>query len=102
MGRLYDKARWSRVRRQQLRAHPWCAMCWQKGLVVPATVVDHVEPHRGDVNKFWLNPLQSLCKPCHDGRKQSLEKKGYIDEIGSDGWPIDASHPAYRWDEEGD
>jgi 5-methylcytosine-specific restriction enzyme A len=29
---------------------------------MPATICDHVEPHRGDVNKFWLGPFMSLCK----------------------------------------
>jgi hypothetical protein len=24
---------------------------------MPATICDHVEPHHGDVNKFWLGPF---------------------------------------------
>jgi len=93
MGKLHSTARWQRVRRQQLREHPWCAMCACHGVVEPATIADHVEPHHGDVNKFWLGELQSLCKPCHDGAKQSFESKGYRDEIGADGWPVDPKHP---------
>jgi 5-methylcytosine-specific restriction enzyme A len=27
---------------------------------MPATICDHVEPHRGDVNTFWLGPFMSL------------------------------------------
>ena len=42
----------------------------------PATICDHVEPHRGDINKFWLGKLQSLCKPCHDGAKREIELNG--------------------------
>jgi hypothetical protein len=35
----------------------------ERAIVTPATICDHVEPHHGDVNKFWLGPFQSLCKP---------------------------------------
>jgi 5-methylcytosine-specific restriction protein A len=69
--------------------------CLERGVVTPATICDHVEPHRGDVNKFWLGPFQSLCKPCHDGDKQRLEVRGYRTDIGPDGWPIDKRHPVY-------
>jgi 5-methylcytosine-specific restriction protein A len=46
------------------------------GLVVLATVVDHVIPHRGDVELFWKpGNHQALCKACHD-RKTVLEDGG--------------------------
>jgi hypothetical protein len=41
--------------------------------MAPATVCDHVTPHRGDVAKFWSGPFQSLCQPCHDREKQRAE-----------------------------
>ena len=57
--------------------------------MVAATVADHVEPHRGDHDKFWHGRLQSLCKPCHDRDKQREENGGRaIVAIGCDGWPI--------------
>src|SRR5262249_10141293 len=62
----YSTARWARIRRHQLREHPFCAFCLERGIVTPAEICDHVEAHRGDVNKFWLGPFQSLCKRCHD------------------------------------
>jgi 5-methylcytosine-specific restriction protein A len=38
-------------------------------------VADHCEPHRGDERLFWLLAnLQTLCKPCHDSRKQRAER----------------------------
>jgi len=41
--------------------------------VAPATVVDHIEPHKGDEELFYdINNLQSLCKSCHD-RKTAKE-----------------------------
>ena len=86
---FYSTARWARLRRHQLLTHPLCAFCAERGLVVPATICDHVEPHHGDINKFWLGRLQSLCKPCHDGTKKLIEQRGYRPDIGLDGWPLD-------------
>jgi 5-methylcytosine-specific restriction endonuclease McrA len=94
---LYSSAHWQRLRKHQLREHPLCKFCLAgRGEVVPATIVDHVEPHHGDPNKFFLGELQSLCKPCHDSRKRLMEINGYAPDIGQDGWPIDPLHPANR------
>lgn len=71
-------------------------MCERAGRRGFATVVDHVEPHKGDVRKFWFGKLQSLCKPCHDRDKRLIELRGYSPVIGQDGWPIDPNHPANR------
>ena len=62
---------------------------------VAANTCDHVEPHRGDVNKFWLGPFQSLCKECHDSAKRFIEQRGYRPDVGPDGWPLDPNHPCY-------
>ena len=45
--------RWRRARAAFLARHPLCAACRAQGRVVPATVVDHVVPHRGDQRLFW-------------------------------------------------
>jgi len=68
----------------------------QCGLVTAAEICDHVEPHHGDVNKFWLGPFQSLCKRCHDSTKRFVEMRGFRPDIGIDGRPIDSRHPVYR------
>jgi hypothetical protein len=60
------------------------------------TICDHVEPHPGDVNRFWLGPFQSLCKECHDSTKRFVELHGFRPDIGLDGWPLDLRHPCYR------
>jgi hypothetical protein len=59
----------------------------------PARVADHVESQRGDFNKFTLGELQSLCKPCHDGRKARIERIGFQPDVDVQGWPIDPAHP---------
>jgi hypothetical protein len=92
----YSSGRWARIRKQQLLAHPLCHFCLERGIVTPATIRDHVEPHHGDVNKFWLGPFQSLCKRCHDSAKRFVESRGYRPDVRLDGWPLDPNHPVYR------
>ena len=50
-------------------------------MVVAASVCDHIVPHKGNKELFFAGPFQSLCKKCHDGTKQRLEKSG---EFGCD------------------
>jgi 5-methylcytosine-specific restriction endonuclease McrA len=87
---LYTQVGWLKRRKYQLQMQPCCELCAKRGLVRPAEVVDHIEPHRGDVNKFRLGALQSLCKQCHDSEKSYFEHRGeYRKAIGIDGWPIE-------------
>ena len=63
---IYDR-RWRRVSKAFLRAHPLCVACEAEGKLTPATVVDHIVPHRGDRKLFWdESNWQGLCKRCHD------------------------------------
>lgn len=84
---FYTGAYWNRRRRLQLLEHPLCVFCAEQGQVVRATVVDHVKPHRGDWNLFVLGPLQSLCAPCHNSTKKTLEQEK--PGADADGWPLD-------------
>lgn len=97
MGRhahLYNTARWRERRDAQLRQEPLCAMCSRAGRVEPATVADHVVPHRGDRDLFWQGKLQSLCKTHHDSTKAQDEYRGYSCAVDSDGLPVDDRHPS--------
>ena len=93
--RLYDDPRWRKRRKGYLQRNPLCALCLEMDRLTPATIVDHVEPHRGDPVKFWdERNWQSACKPCHDGAKQQLEKSGGLRGSSTDGVPLD---PAHHW-----
>ena len=92
----YGLERWRKRSRYQLRVRPLCAICLQRGEVTPATHADHVEPHKGDWNRFLLGDLQSLCARCHSGPKRMVELRGYDTRIGLDGYPVDPNHPVYR------
>jgi hypothetical protein len=50
----YSTARWGRIRKYQLLEYPLCKYCLERAIVTPATICDHVEPHRGNINRFWL------------------------------------------------
>jgi 5-methylcytosine-specific restriction protein A len=85
--------KWQQAREGYLRKHPLCAECERRGLVVAATVVDHIIPHRGDMVLFWdTNNWQSLCKTCHDSHKQRLEKTGKVAGCDATGLPLDPTH----------
>lgn len=81
--RWYKTARWQRLRLRQLWDQPLCVFCKRV-----ASVCDHVDPHKGDEDKFWGGPFQSLCKRCHDSDKQRMERGSKPrPTIGVDGWP---------------
>lgn len=68
----YDKALWKKIRFNQLKKEPFCKYCLQKGLMVKATEVDHINPHKGDWNMFVdTTNLQSLCKQCHSAKTRA-------------------------------
>jgi 5-methylcytosine-specific restriction protein A len=111
--RWYTSAPWRKRSKLQLQVEPLCRFCAERGAATPATVADHVTPHRGDYRLFWFGVLQSLCAPCHNGRKARMEGRGNQVEqwmkdrqrakldynprlVGDDGWPLDPKHPANR------
>ena len=74
--RRYGSA-WRKLRAQFLSGHPLCEECRRDGRLTPATVVDHIIPHKGNRDLFWDEKnWQALCKPCHD-RKTAKEDGGF-------------------------
>ncbi len=72
--RGYDAA-WRRESKRYLLEHPLCVRCLSDGHAVPATVVDHVTPHRGDKKLFWdKDNWQALCKRCHDKKTMTEDR----------------------------
>ena len=65
---------WQKARAEYLRIHPDCAMCG-----APATVVDHIIPHRGNKALFWDRyNWQALCATCHSRAKQKFESRSLL------------------------
>ncbi|MEM1287129.1 MAG: HNH endonuclease signature motif containing protein [Pseudomonadota bacterium] len=68
--RGYDR-RWERERAAYLKVHTRCVRC-----SAPATVVDHVIPHKGDKRLLWdRSNWQALCASCHSSHKQRAERR---------------------------
>lgn len=93
---LYNTRAWKRRRKDQLTAEPFCRLCGQAGHRTPATVADHIDPHRGDEDKFLNGDLQSLCGGCHSSVKQAEERTGMIRGADAAGMPADPQHPWNR------
>lgn len=71
---MYRTAAWRSLRKLQLEEYP---VCKSPGCAHPASVVDHVIPHRGRNDLFFDQAnLQSLCKRCHD-RKTARSDGGF-------------------------
>jgi 5-methylcytosine-specific restriction protein A len=71
--------RWQKAREVYLQRHPFCECpdCRAQGRLLPATVVDHRIPHRGDMALFWdVSNWQAMSKRCHD-RKTARETGGF-------------------------
>lgn len=65
---------WSKYSLRFRQENPLCAECLKQDRVTAATCVDHIVPHKGDMELFW-NPgnHQSLCEKCHN-TKSAKEK----------------------------
>lgn len=91
------------LRDKQLLIEPHCRFCWaERGVKVPATVLDHVVPFRNAANemdyKLWGDPKnhRSLCKPCHDARGARRDRAEKPAGAATDGRPMDPAHPWNR------
>lgn len=68
-------AKWRTARIRYLKSHPLCVRCTEKNRLTPATVVDYINPHRGDPVLFWnQRNWQTLCKPCHDKKTMTEDR----------------------------
>lgn len=109
----YATTAWRKGRLAHLKREPLCRMCAALGIVNDGSltsagepqpnprrrfrVVDHIVPHRGD-RALFADPSnwQTLCPDHHDRTKQQEEVRGYTNQRGLDGWPIDPLHPSNR------
>ena|ERR1700680_2868689 len=65
---------WDKAAATFKRHNPLCLGCRALGKSVPTELVDHVEPHKGDVTKFWnVFNWQPSCRWHHDVIKPRLE-----------------------------
>lgn len=94
IAKLYSKQAWRRRRDHQLNTEPRCVVCLRLGVLVKATVADHIEPAT-DEHSFWHGALQSLCSMHHQAKRQAESNgKQWRPHMGCgpDGMPRDPEH----------
>ena len=70
---------------------PLCRLCLEAGdRVKPATVADHIKPHRGNFTGFRLGQLRSLCADCPNRLDANNAPRAPVREAGR---PSDPKHP---------
>src|SRR5215217_1610200 len=89
--RFYKTARWLKGRAWFLRENPLSVFCEEEGIATPATILDHIIPHKGNEKLFYdQENWQGLCQPHHDSFKQMLEKNAWRKQIDPiTGWPVE-------------
>lgn len=76
---------WDRASLAFKHDNPLCLGCRAVGVLRATEVVDHVEPHRGDLVLFWQRDMwQPACAWHHDVVKARLEVLFDKGEIGVD------------------
>lgn len=69
--------KWQQASKRYLATHPLCVECERQNIIEQATEVDHITPHRGDMQLFWdPENWQGLCHLCHS-RKTAREDAGF-------------------------
>lgn len=70
--KIYNSARWQRLRRAKLIDSPLCEKCAEKGRVTPAEDIHHIvsfmstdDPYERKFLAYDYDNLMSLCKKCH-------------------------------------
>ena len=87
-------SKWRTARKAFLAAHPLCERCERSDRAVPATVVNHRVPHRGDQVLFWdRSNWEPTCKWHHDSEIQREERSGIVKGTDAKGRPVDPDHP---------
>lgn len=71
--KLYDTARWKKLRTIQLRRSPLCEMCLQRGVIKQGAHVDHIKSSAAGGAFFDINNLQTLCHSCHSRKTVMLD-----------------------------
>lgn len=73
---------WSLLSKKFLRFYPLCALCYNKGILTPSTISDHIKPLDDNSTQdevLNMDNLAPLCHTCHDWKTRS------IDGIGGNG-----------------
>lgn len=79
-------------RRRRLEAEPLCRDCCERGLVVEATVPDHIIPLSQNGPDTDDN-IRCLCEACHTIRTREQFGFRQVHPVTAQGRPTDPRHP---------
>jgi len=61
--------KWRKESKAYLKANPLCVECQAQGRITLGTDVDHIKPHKGDMDLFWRRSnWQTLCSVHHKAK----------------------------------
>lgn len=70
--KIYNTAKWQKLRNSYLMFHPLCEMCLKDGKTVAAEEIHHIKPISTGKDELEMkdlayngNNLIALCKDCH-------------------------------------
>lgn len=69
--KIYQSAKWKKLREAKLMADPLCEQCLANGIIKPAIDIHHIDSFMNYTGNKRLQlaydyrNLQSLCKECH-------------------------------------
>ena len=66
--RIYNGRKWRNFRDVRLQEEPLCRFCTEKGLVVEATVLDHIVRIVDGGAVYTRANTQPLCTKCHNSK----------------------------------
>lgn len=100
MSRIYDTARWKRLRARHLAMFPLCQPCAAAGRTTAGRHVDHKHAISDGGDPFPAHDgLESMCPPCHSAKTARGAEHGAVRSTkprkgcDANGNPIDAAHP---------
>lgn len=69
-----NSARYRNTRKLFLQGR-LCVYCKERdGVLTPAVVLDHIQPHKGDACSFWdQSNWQGLCESCHNSKTATYD-----------------------------
>ena len=82
IAKIYNSAKWQKLRNAYLMEHPLCERCLEKGIIKEAAEIHHKKPiSTGNSNSemreiaYDYDNLMSLCTECHHKIHQEMRRK---------------------------